>query len=100
MSPRAGKLPGMGEWDMHDAGAAPVVDENDRLAVGTSVTGIVVCHHHFGLGVRLDGRDEYGHVDITAIAPLPQWSGMSLTGSGSFHTDGRVGQGAGSRVAA
>lgn len=59
----------MGEWDMHNAGAAPVVDENDRLSVGSKVRGVVVCHHEFGLGLRLDGRDEYGHVDIIAIAP-------------------------------
>jgi ribosomal protein S1 len=52
---------------MHEPGAAPVVDERSRLATGARVTGEVVCHHHFGLGVRLDGREEYGHVDITAI---------------------------------
>jgi predicted RNA-binding protein with RPS1 domain len=59
----------MGEWDMHDVGAVPFVDENDRLAAGTKVTGVVVCHHEFGLGVQLDGRGDYGHVDIVAIAP-------------------------------
>jgi hypothetical protein len=59
----------MGEWDMHNVGAVPVVDENDRLAAGTRVTCVVVCRHEFGLGVRLDGSGEYAHVDIIAIAP-------------------------------
>jgi predicted RNA-binding protein with RPS1 domain len=54
---------------MHGPGHAPVLDEQDRLATGARVTGEVVCHHHFGLGVRVDDRDEYGHVDITAISP-------------------------------
>jgi hypothetical protein len=53
---------------MHDAGSAPVIPEADRLAVGDRVSGVVVCHHHFGLGVRLDDRNEYGHVDIPQIA--------------------------------
>ena len=60
------------EWDMHDPGAAPFIEEADRLPVGTAVTGVVVCHHHFGLGVRLDDRDEYAHVDIISIAPPPK----------------------------
>jgi hypothetical protein len=52
---------------MHDPGAAPIVEEQNRLMTGTHVTGEVVCHHQYGLGVRLDGRNEYAHVDITAI---------------------------------
>jgi hypothetical protein len=64
----------MREWDMHDPGAAPVVEEHDRLAIGTEVTGEVVCHHHYGLGVRLDERDEYAHVDIISIG-LPDRGG-------------------------
>jgi hypothetical protein len=55
-------------WDMHDVGAAPVIPESNRLAVGQRVSGVVVCHHHFGLGVRLHDRNEYGHVDIPQIA--------------------------------
>jgi hypothetical protein len=42
----------------------------DRLAVGTTVSGVVACHHEFGLGVKLAGRhDQYAHVDIISIDP-------------------------------
>jgi hypothetical protein len=68
------------EWDMHNPGAAPVVDEDDRLPEGMLVRGVVVCHHQFGLGVRLHGRDEYGHVDIISIAP----PGVRLAGPQDF----------------
>jgi hypothetical protein len=71
---------GMAEWDMHDPGAAPVVDEGDRLPEGTRVKGVVVCHHPFGLGMRLSGRDECGHVDIISIAP----PNVRLDGSQDF----------------
>jgi hypothetical protein len=53
---------------MHDPGAEPL-PLNARLDSGVEVTGVVVCHHHFGIGVKLDGRDEYAHVDIISIDP-------------------------------
>ncbi len=56
---------------MHDARSAPVVPESERLSVGERVSGVVVCHHGFGLGVRLDGKDEYGHVDAPQIVTPP-----------------------------
>jgi ribosomal protein S1 len=56
---------------MHDAGALPARPEADRLQVGALVAGSVVCHHVFGMGVHLAGRDEYGHVDIIDISRKP-----------------------------
>jgi hypothetical protein len=56
-------------WDMHDHGAELARTENDRLSEGAQVSGIVVCHHHYGLGVYIPGRDEYGHVDIPFVGP-------------------------------
>ena len=55
-------------WDMHSRGAELFRREGDRLQAGAAVHGIVVCHHAFGMGVYLPDRDEYGHVDITAIS--------------------------------
>jgi hypothetical protein len=40
-----------------------------RRTEGEQVRGIVVCHHVYGLGIYLPDRDEYGHVNITAIKP-------------------------------
>jgi predicted RNA-binding protein with RPS1 domain len=56
-------------WDMHSHGAEIVKPEHDRLPIGATVTGIVVCHHAFGLGMFLADRDEYGHVNITEVKP-------------------------------
>jgi predicted RNA-binding protein with RPS1 domain len=56
-------------WDMHSHGADIVKPEHDRLHAGISVTGAVVCHHAFGLGMFLADRDEYGHVNITEVKP-------------------------------
>jgi predicted RNA-binding protein with RPS1 domain len=47
--------------------AIPSVTEARRLEEGRNVTGVVVCHHPFGLGVRLEDREEYGHVDVPQI---------------------------------
>jgi hypothetical protein len=54
--------------------------EGNRLASGTRVSGTVVCHHHFGLGMsvadhdayaHVTDHDAYGHVNITAISRRP-----------------------------
>jgi hypothetical protein len=57
------------DWDMHEHGAE--LTKPHRLAEGTPISGIVVCHHPYGLGVYLEDRDEYGHVNITAIGTGP-----------------------------
>ena len=54
---------------MHSHGAEIVKPDHDRLQVGATVTGVVVCHHAFGLGMFLADRDEYGHVNITEVKP-------------------------------
>ena len=54
---------------MHDHGAELARPENDRLSGGTEVCGIVVCHHHYGLGVYIADRDEYGHVNLPFVGP-------------------------------
>jgi len=56
---------------MHRAGACPVRPADDRLPAGTLVTGEVVCHHPFGLGIRLHDRDEHGHVDVPHVSSDP-----------------------------
>jgi hypothetical protein len=56
---------------MHQAGACPVRPPDDRLPAGTIVTGEVVCHHPFGLGICLHDRDEYGHVDVPYVSSDP-----------------------------
>lgn len=35
------------------------------------MTGEVVCHHSFGLSIRLYDRDEYGHIDIPHVSSDP-----------------------------
>jgi ribosomal protein S1 len=57
-----------GPFDMHAAGAVPAIPEDQRLEQGLVVSGVVVCHHPFGLGVRLADREEYGHVDVPQIS--------------------------------
>ena len=44
------------------------VDPSQRLAEGTFVRGTVVCHHAFGIGVHIEGADQYGHVDVPFIS--------------------------------
>jgi len=43
------------------------VAPDDHLTEGTFVTGMVICHHPFGIGVRLDESGQYGHVDVPFI---------------------------------
>jgi len=58
------------DWDMHsDPGST--VPEDQELPEGTRITGEVICHHAFGMGVRLDGPVQYGHVNITEISQGP-----------------------------
>jgi hypothetical protein len=71
----------MGEWDMHDAGAAPVVDEKDRLPVGTKATGVVVCQP--GLGTRLLAPGPRAAVTwLVSLALRVPWRG-AFTSPGS-----------------
>ena len=55
-------------FDMHEEGAVQPVPVHQRLAAGQAVSGVVVCHHPFGVGVRVDERGEYGHVDVSQIS--------------------------------
>jgi hypothetical protein len=68
---KSGSDPHGSSWDMHQAGACPVRPSDDRLPAGTIVTGEVVCHHPFGLGIRLHNRDECGHVDVPCVSSDP-----------------------------
>jgi hypothetical protein len=54
---------------MHDHGDEIRKAEAERSATGEAVRGVVVCHHHFGLGLYIADRDEYAHVNITHIKP-------------------------------
>jgi hypothetical protein len=56
---------------MHQAGAHPVRPSVDWLPASAIVTGEVVCHHPFGLGIRLHDRDKYGHVDPPFVSSDP-----------------------------
>lgn len=56
-------------WDLHDAGADIEACRSRRLAAGTEVSAEVICHHPFGLGVRIVAFGELGHLDIDAIQP-------------------------------
>jgi hypothetical protein len=38
---------------MHSHGDEIIRPEHDRLQAGATVTGVVVCHHPFGLGMFL-----------------------------------------------
>jgi hypothetical protein len=54
---------------MHDAGADIDARRSWWLAISEEVCAEVVCHHPFGIGVRIVARDELGHLDVTAIRP-------------------------------
>jgi hypothetical protein len=86
-------------WDMHDRGAEIRRPAEDRLQPGTRVGAIVVCHHPFGMGVYIEERAEYGHVDIPFIAPgrlrgpedfPPIGSQVDATVSGYTAIDGQL----------
>ena len=51
-------------WDMHEAGSA----EFFTLPAGEVVAAEVICHHPFGLGLRLPEFDAHAHVNITEIS--------------------------------
>jgi ribosomal protein S1 len=58
-------------WDMHGHGEELKRQAGAQRSKGASVTGTVVCHHPFGLGVHIDDCNEYGHVNITEIGVDP-----------------------------
>jgi hypothetical protein len=58
-------------WDMHGHGEELKRQSAVQRLRGASVTGTVVCHHLFGLGVHIDDGNEYGHVNITEIGVDP-----------------------------
>lgn len=43
------------------------VPAGDQLPEGTFVRGEVVCHHPFGIGIRVDEVGQYGHVDVPHV---------------------------------
>jgi predicted RNA-binding protein with RPS1 domain len=53
-------------WDMHSDPAA-LVPEDHRLPAGTLVQATVICHHPFGIGVRLTDGTQFGHVNVPEI---------------------------------
>jgi hypothetical protein len=55
-------------WDMHADPAALVPENRQLLSAGETVTATVVCHHPWGIGVRLPDSGQYGHVDVPAIS--------------------------------
>lgn len=50
-------------WCFHSHPPEPA----SRLAQATRVAGVVVCVHPFGLGVLLEGGQNFGHVNVTAM---------------------------------
>lgn len=54
-------------FDMHDDRAAISVRAEDRLDTGMAVSGFVVCHHEFGIGVYVGAHDQWAHVDVPHI---------------------------------
>ena len=58
-------------WDMHDHGEELTRQAAAQRSEGATVTGTVVCHHPFGLGIHIDDGNEYGHVNITEIGVDP-----------------------------
>ena len=65
---------------MHDHGGEITKAPVERCREGDQVHGVVVCHHHYGLGLYLPDRDEYGHVNITSIKP----PGERIDGTADF----------------
>jgi hypothetical protein len=58
------------DWDVH-ADPATHVPEEHQLRAGTRVSGTVICHHPFGLGIRLTDCNQCGHVDVPLIRDGP-----------------------------
>ena len=56
-------------WDMHNAGADIEARRSRRLDAGLEVSAEVICHHPFGIGVRMVAFGELGHLDVVAIQP-------------------------------
>jgi predicted RNA-binding protein with RPS1 domain len=54
--------------DMHDQGVVPPPPDDERFGAGEIVRGVVICHHSFGIGIRVAERDQYGHVDVSQIS--------------------------------
>jgi len=57
-------------WDMHEDPATQVPEEH-RLRAGARVSVTVVCHHPWGVGIRLTDGTQYGHVDVPFIRDGP-----------------------------
>ncbi|MBO0608904.1 hypothetical protein [Myceligenerans salitolerans] len=55
--------------DLHDRRYSP--RPADEIAEGTLVGVTVVCHHPYGLGVWVDGVDQFGHVNVPGISDEP-----------------------------
>jgi predicted RNA-binding protein with RPS1 domain len=59
-------MDGVPRWDMHEQVSSPA-PPLPGLRVGEQVTGWVICHHPWGLGLRIDRTGQYGHVDVPHI---------------------------------
>jgi hypothetical protein len=63
-------LEAMTDWDMHEDPATSV-SEDHELPAGAIVHTTVICHHPFGIGVRLADGTQYGHVNVPVITDGP-----------------------------
>ena len=62
--------------------------ESVEFDAGTIVDGVVVCQHHYGVGVNVAGHDVWGHVDVTALRVEP---GRGLAGTPAIGAHLRMG---------
>jgi predicted RNA-binding protein with RPS1 domain len=56
--------------DMHED-PAPQVPREHRLPAGARVSATVLCHHPWGVGIRLADSTQDGHVDVPFIRDGP-----------------------------
>lgn len=54
-------------WDMHED-PATLVPRDHQLPPGTTVEATVICHHPWGIGVKLADGTQYGHVNVPVIS--------------------------------
>ncbi len=57
----------MTDWGMHEGPRTQVPAEH-RLPAGAKVFVTVVCHHPWGIGIRLADGTQYGHVDVSHLS--------------------------------
>ena len=57
------------QWDMHTAGPEILAARTACLPDGVEVVAEVICHHAFGIGVRLVEHFDFAHLDVPAIRP-------------------------------